>query len=269
MKWVIDTSKDDNSNDKLVEALKDNNCEYQLFNYKPFMNYQDIIEEIKFDKTEKIMCYGTINFISKIQKCKELNPGSYCNFDAFKCSSYYPFLKKSLLNGQGKIIEWKDVESLLMNATGSYFIRPNSGKKLFTGVVTDYDSFQTDIGFAVSKLEPQTKVLVSPYVFIEKEWRFFVSSILDGHVITGSLYHENGKHVEEECKDEYASLLALLTSKLYNPDPVYVIDICKTAVGEYKVLELNSFSCSGLYKCDVNEIVKYIEEIEENKNGLG
>lgn len=258
MKWVIDTSKDDNSNDKLVEALKKNNCEYQLFNYKPFMNYKDILDEIKFDRNEKIMCYGTINFISKIQKGKELNPGSYCNFDAFKCSSYYPVFKESLLNYHSKIVAWKDVLKH-MNNSNMYFIRPNTGKKLFTGVVTNYDSIQTDVGFAVSNLDPETKVVIAPYVRVEKEWRFFVSSGLAGNVITGSLYHVNNEHVEEECNDDEAFKLAKHASLYYNPDPVYVIDICKTINGDYKILELNSFSCSGLYKCDVNEIVKFVE----------
>jgi hypothetical protein len=221
------------------------------------MNYKDILEGIKFDKNEKIMCYGTINFISKIQKCKELNPGSYCNFDAFKCSSYYPVFGELLLNCNFRIVPWKDVLNY-MNNSNLYFIRPNSGKKLFTGVVTSYDSLQTDVGFAVANLDPETKVLIAPYIRVEKEWRFFVSK---NHVITGSLYHVGNEHVEEECNDLEAYKLAeyVASKSNYNPDPVYVIDICKTINGNYRVLELNSFSCSGLYKCDVNEIVKYIE----------
>lgn len=255
MKWVIDTSKDDNSNEKMIAALKANDCEYQLFQYKPFMNYKDVLEEIRFDLNEKIMCYGTINFISKIRKCTDIKPGSYCDFDKYRCSAYHPHLGGLLLNSRYKIIPWRKIASCM--DMGTFFIRPDSGKKLFTGVVTDYDSLRTDIGFAAAGLEPETKVLVAPYQRVEEEWRFFVSN---GHVITGSLYNVKGEHFESELVDMHAFELAYEASKCYNPDPVYVIDICKTQSGEYKVLELNSFSCSGLYSCDVNEIVKFIEE---------
>jgi glutathione synthase/RimK-type ligase-like ATP-grasp enzyme len=44
-------------------------------------------------------------------------------------------------------------------------------------------------------------------------------------------------------------------------DPIYVIDICLTDKDEYKVLELNSFSCSGLYDCNPNIIVYVVESI--------
>jgi hypothetical protein len=255
MKWIVDTTMNDY--EKLVESLNRFNINYQLFKYKPFMNYKDILEEIKYEMDEKVICYGTINFIEKIQKCIELYPGSYCNFEGFKCSSYYPVLKDLLLNDKYEIIYWKDVLNKLKNLD-TVFIRPDSGKKEFTGCITNYDSLKHDVGFSVSSLDPLLKVIIAPYVEIDKEWRFFVSN---WNIITGCLYRIGSKHYEEYTYDKEAYTLALRATTLYNPDPIFVIDICKTKTGEYKVLELNSFSCSGLYTCNTNNIVQFVENL--------
>lgn len=260
MKWIIDTSKDDNSNEKLIEALEYHKIEYSLFEYKPFMNYKDVLEQIRC--TEKVMCYGTINFITKVRKCSDyLSPGCYCDFDKYRCSAYYYYLKEYLLNDCYQIISWRKID--MIANMGQIFIRPDSGRKLFTGVVTNYDDLRSDIGFSICGLEPETKVLIAPYKRIEKEWRFFVS---ENNVITGSLYHVNGEHIEKAEYDNEAYELALKISNLYIPDKVWSVDICKTYDvygGEYRVLELNSFSCSGLYMSDVRKLVKYIDDINK------
>lgn len=255
MKWIIDESRDDKSNKRLIEALKFYKVEYQLLKYKPFMNCSDILEEIRFDyKNERIICYGTINFISKIQKLKDVIPGSFCNFDGLKFNSYHQILNKLLLNEKCKIVDWKDIK--YTEDGNLIFIKPNNCKKTFTGMVTTLSDLKHDIGFSLCNIDDNTKVVIAPYEGIEREWRFFVSK---NKVITGSQYHLYGKLFESNNYDESAYDLALEVSNLYNPDEVFTVDICKTYSGEYKVVELNSFSCSGLYLCNPYKIVDFIE----------
>ena len=41
----------------------------------------------------------------------------------------------------------------------------------------------------------------------------------------------------------------------WEPDPIYVIDICESESRMY-LLEINAFSTSGLYDCDVKPIIE-------------
>jgi len=49
----------------------------------------------------------------------------------------------------------------------------------------------------------------------------------------------------------------------YEPDPVWVLDICQLKNGSLKIIEVNSFSCSGLYACDMNPIVENVSRLAE------
>ena len=47
----------------------------------------------------------------------------------------------------------------------------------------------------------------------------------------------------------------------YVPDPVWVMDICKTTDGEYHLLEIGVFSFANLYKCNKDSVVTAVSEI--------
>jgi hypothetical protein len=255
MKWILDIDKsDDESDKKYWKILNKLGIKCSSFKYLPFMNLKDIRESI--DSTVPIMCHGVITFISKIQRIEEFKPGSYCNFKELECRSYYPLLKDFLLNSDYKIVTWKYL--LEHPFSGVKFIRPNSGKKVFTGTITDHDHLSQDVGLSIANISDNTLVLVTSVKNVLKEWRFYVGK---GIVITGSQYHENDKLCIKSGYDNGSYNLAFVVSKVYNhPDPIYVVDICLTDTGEYKVMELNGFSCSGLYECDAEKIVRYVED---------
>ena len=109
-----------------------------------------------------------------------------------------------------------------------------------------------------------TLVLVAPVKEIDEEWRFI---IVDGKVVSGALYM-NKEYREKweafwdkECKDENAFRFVEKMAKLYQPDPAYTIDICKTGAGDYKVMELNSFCCASMYSNNYDKVVKTINEL--------
>jgi len=253
MKWIIEVDRsDDISNIKLAKALERAGQEYTPFVYKPFMSWTHVLKEIGLFE-EPTMSFGSINFITKVQKITFLKPGSICNFAGLECRAYYPFMKDVLLNSDYKIVKWGDLIS--KGFGGQRFIRPNSGRKVFTGLVSSYEDIQYDIARYTEKMNKETLVLITSPKDIKKEWRFFVTK---GRVLSYSLYHMNNSHIPINWPDDKAFELAEQASLLYEPDPIWVIDICLTAEGEYKVLELNGLSCSGLYACDVDPIVEEI-----------
>ena len=56
------------------------------------------------------------------------------------------------------------------------------------------------------------------------------------------------------------SLASKIVKEEWQPDRAYTLDICLSD-GKYSLLEANSFSCSGLYACPVEPIVREVSRI--------
>jgi hypothetical protein len=141
------------------------------------------------------------------------------------------------------------------------FIRPNSGAKTFTGQIIKKEELDKDIlafsNYAAKPIDQILSVVYSPKC-IESEYRFV---IVDRKVVTGSQYIRNGKtYYSKKYSVESEELAFKIAQEEWQPDISYTLDICKSN-GEYYLLEVNSFSCSGLYKCDVEKIVKEISRV--------
>lgn len=45
---------------------------------------------------------------------------------------------------------------------------------------------------------------------------------------------------------------------MWEPENAWVLDVCCCIDGKLKVVEVNSFNCSGMYDCDRDAIVEKI-----------
>jgi len=63
------------------------------------------------------------------------------------------------------------------------------------------------------------------------------------------------------CEDKEALKYAKKMAKLYSPEDIWILDICKEKTKGYKVLEIGCFSFAGLYGCSLEKIVDAIEKI--------
>jgi hypothetical protein len=88
---------------------------------------------------------------------------------------------------------------------------------------------------------------------IGREWRLVV---LGDSVIAASLYAEDGtKSVQAGCPDEVREFVAgMLNAVSWRPDPIFMMDVCESEERLWLV-ELNGFSCSWLYQCDLPRVV--------------
>jgi hypothetical protein len=168
---------------------------------------------------------------------------------------YYPRLHKHLLNKNYLILPWGslfDSFDWLAEKIGPLFIKPNSGSKYFTGQVITDKSHLENLNLH-GDLKPDTLIFLSSAKPIEKEYRFV---ICNRKVVAGSLY---SPHEEGDCENGKAGLFAsyLVKDLVWQPDEVYTLDICEVS-GKMYVLELNSFSCAGLYECDPYKVVKAV-----------
>lgn len=140
-----------------------------------------------------------------------------------------------------------------------FFVRPSADLKQFSGDVFSakecHDWFKDMMECATSgsyKLDPDTKVVVSLPRKIYKEVRCF---IVDGEVVSSSIYRENGVLIQKRCEDEAFQKIA----NKWLPDDCCVMDLAYTSYG-YKVIEFNCINSSGMYDCDKEKIFKSLWE---------
>ena len=76
------------------------------------------------------------------------------------------------------------------------------------------------------------------------------------------MYCENGEFESKpEIDSEAQKLAAEIASGEYSPDPVWIIDICQSSDGDYRLLEIGGFSFADLYACNKSDIVNAVSAV--------
>ena len=97
-------------------------------------------------------------------------------------------------------------------------------------------------------------VVVSSPKEIVCEWRFVVT---EGRIVAFSQYKDSTDLNTARVVDDGAlELAAEIAASEYQPDPVWILDICKTEDATYRLLEIGGFSFADLYDCDKGAIVE-------------
>lgn len=154
------------------------------------------------------------------------------------------------------------VEVLEARFPKDMFVKPSKDLKFFDGgVVKAGDTVGQYIksGRYRPGFESET-IVISPLVQIYTEYRFFV---IEGEVITGSLYKRGNDIFPESYVPEYIMAKAREYAKIYSPSEIFVMDLADTENG-VKIIEYNCWNCSGLYAVDAQ---KLFFEVDEYKKG--
>jgi len=279
VKWLVEESAFDDSGVRaLMKEIKDQGMECINFDYKPtkVSPFADLPRS-----NECLVSYTGLGLSKRIRHDCAWNPGTYCSLPNFKCSKYYAYYYKYLLNREYLMMPLAQLINevpYLVDRLNTYckqfFIRPDRGDKPFAGIVLKQNEITSDnLGYGFYHEDMDLLVLVSEAIsneFMLKEWRFFVTK---DKVLAGSQYKING---ELEVSPEYEQGAWDFAQKILDevdwvPDPIFVMDICKVGISEnknisdYYLLELNAASTSGLYDCDVKPIVKEMSELAYNE----
>jgi hypothetical protein len=272
-RWLIEDFNADNKFDKLAKETRSRGFDTEVVKYVPFEGG----DYSRFYKGHDcVVVQASINLCKQFQKEARWIPGPWLNSKAYECSKYYSFLGRFHVNSDYVMLPRAEVPrqmGFLKKTFGSednaLFLRPSSGHKTFTGKVFHERNFESDWDWVEEFTDPDSLIIISSPKVIVREWRFIVSG---STVVTGSLYRErigpigSGKYREIDPSTYPADKKALdkaieIADEKYNPDPMYVIDICETEKGEMNLLEVGSFSCAGLYDCNIPIIV---DEAEKN-----
>lgn len=256
--WFLENDVFSEGLEPLQKAIVDQGFTYKIDKYIPF---QGGTYEKLFPLDRCVVFYGSLNLAKQLLSNKQFQPFISCTFPNYKCSKYYAYFGKFLLNKNYSMLPFSELERNKdflfeeFGRDGCMFVRPDSGDKIFTGQIITLDTFYEDyrlLGFY--DVDPYSMVVISEPQTIINEWRFI---IVDGKIVASSPYKES---VESAPKEAF-NLVEEVLKVDYKPDPAWSLDICQTVDGKVHLLEIGSFSCSGLYKCDVVPIVREVSRV--------
>jgi hypothetical protein len=263
LKWLLETETfEDDVMKALQDAIVANGMEFKLLDFHSWEDDKQFTK--KYGPHECVMFYGSLGAAQRIQRATKWVPGTWLNLRNFECTQYYNHFGRFLLNSEyvmlpfGELRRQKDFLFSVFGSTGKFFIRPNSGLKLFTGSVVHYETWEKDyelLGFY--EPDPHQLVVVSKPQKIHKEWRLMV---VGGKVVSGSLYNTAGQLEPEAGFPDDVGAFGDEIAKIWQPDPAWTLDVALTDAG-LKLIEINSFSCSGMYLCDKMPLVKAVSDL--------
>lgn len=246
------TFREENYN-VLIETLDKYDLPYEIVKVLPF------VEEFEFKTDRKdIFCFGSVK-MSRLGKKYDWFPGSLLN-DNHDYRVYSQFYKENLLNYDSIIQRFGDD----IDRTELFFARPVLDNKTFTGKV--FDMYQwlefkervKESGHETT-LNEDTEIQISTVKKITKEFRFW---IIDGKVVTGSLYRNGGWINYSDVVDDGAVEFCKEMLKIYQLADGFVMDICEVYIDdkiEYKIVECGCINSCGWYKANVPKLIDAIE----------
>lgn len=249
MQWLVESDVHSEDMEELRNCIEGAGDKFIPARYVPFekFNYLSLV-----DVKEPVMTLGSLQLCRDVLQ-SGVKIGAYANFKKLECSSYYPHFHKYLVNQDYLMMPFG---SLLPNKENLYnwlgsdeciFIRPSSGFKQFTGAVVEYNNFERDINsFGFYDFDVNLMCVVARPRNIIDEFRFFIAG---KEPIGHSSYRINGKlnHNGSASNEMFDFVTKVLDEVSYRPDPIFAMDIGVFKDGSFGIVELNSFSASGLY----------------------
>jgi hypothetical protein len=206
---------------------------------------------------------GTLTLMRHVLASRRWRPGGWCDFANLACSAYYVHFGPFLLNRDYAFLPMAEAVRLAddlfarYGVGGQLFVRPDSVDKRFAGTLTDRAMFGHR--FFGAAFDPAALVVVARAKRLTREWRLVVAG---GEVIAGSQYRAT--HGQEEvagCPEEVLAFAAeVLGGVPWRPAPAFIMDVCDSEDG-LRLLELNSFGCSGFYRADLRAVVQRASEL--------
>lgn len=263
-KWILENDVFDEGLDRLTSALDDNGNPYNFVKYFDLLEQGDNADYGFLPENGATLFYGSLNLAKHIQRKTRFAPGSICNLDNFKYTTYAPHYGHLLLNSDWFCLPLREAvrrrDFIFSGEDQLVFVRPNNGDKDFAGGLYDWDHFNLDnFGYKFSFHNPDILIIISPAKLIGKEIRYFIG---DRVILSSSEYGQHNRRESFGLTNPDVFVEDVLKTIDWEADPVYNIDICEAEDG-WKITELNSFSCSGIYNCDPLPIVKKVSEIAE------
>lgn len=210
---------------------------------------------IHLDNRTDIIGIGSYRFV-RMMLHKNITPGSFSN-ENFTYSKWIDGWGDKMLNSDSIINKLNNID--IPSDWDVVFSRPLKDNKLFTGGLFRKDDLIMSIEAKIlNETNKDEEIIISKKKNIDSEYRLFV---VDGMVVTGSLYKMRNQVIIAEFIDEKVLSFAKECIADWQPSQAFTLDIAITDDG-CKIIEVNNFSSAGLYKSDVNKLIDSIEKLK-------
>ena len=264
--WLIDGEVFGSYCDEMAAAARDLGHEVKVLRPpSPPYTWDDVAQTIRksFPPESCVVAHGDIGLITKLAREGRWTPGVFATVANFECASYFCRFGEYLLNQRyvmlpfGELLRCRNFLFDAVGRDGRIFVRPSSPLKLFTGQLASFATFDRDVEYmGFYEFPPESLAVVSQPQEIAAEWRFVIA---DRRVVAGSQYSREGEKTLSPSWEEGAmELAARVGNSDYQPDPAWVVDVCRTASGDYRLLEIGGFSFADLYACDKRAVVEAV-----------
>lgn len=211
-----------------------------------------VVPEVEILPPERVIVMGTVG-LCRIAKERGWRPGSFLN-ENFDFEVQRQHWGDEMLNAHALVCAFGDLPEQLR----PFFLRPVHDTKTLNGMVLDWAEY-LDLRSRIergekhprSSLDLDTPVVVASKKAIQREWRLW---IVDGEVVTQSLYKVNGKALVTEDVPPEVVRYGREIAKRWSPARAYVLDVAGTADG-YRVIEVNNINSAGFYAASTTAIV--------------
>jgi hypothetical protein len=261
--WLIEANVEGLPSEALQSEIRRQGMDVHIV--KPFLHAarsRDILGAEQLPLDALAVFTGTLTLMRYIQQNRRWRPGGWCTFDNLACSVYYAHFGSHMLNRNyaflpvAEALRRHDGLFSTFGRQDTVFVRPDSVDKSFSGKMVDRNAF-VDL-LRQNATDPTLLVMVSEPQPIRFEWRLFIQY---GKVFASSQYRLNGQtnvasNVPVSVIDFAETVLEQIT---WRPASLFVIDVCDSN-DELKIVELNSFSCSGQYAIDLQQYVSVASE---------
>lgn len=272
--WIIDSSIIDYTpSSNLPEIIRNLGhsviLHYVDKNRPSTFNIDYMLDTIFIDEgTGPIIAYGCQNFIKRV-KSEPWYPGTYPSqwlddmraiLDTRIYMSKIPldlfFNSNSIFVPISFLITSSAYLFELFKAN-ELFVKDDVAFKQFPAKIVTKDNISEylEVYKSTQNIDASSFVLVSTKKPIDSEHRFI---IVDNKIVSHSTYMLNNEIIiYNEVPQKAIDFVNEILHKINISSDVYALDIA-ISNDIPKILEINSFSCAGLYACNLEEIVKAV-----------
>ncbi len=256
--WLIEDGVYGSEAEPLRSEIRRQGMAADFVPYRALKKGSDIVVDGQsIGPTDCVIGYGTYPFARQIQLHHRWIPGAWCHPVNLDCTAYFAYFGNYLLNQNYIImpgieaIRQRDWLFSVFGEDDEVFARPTGCHKLFVGRLISRESFASAL--APTRYDPTTLVVIATPRTIDLEWRLVVAG---DRIIAGSQYAEGGSRAivpafPVRVRDFATAMLAGVS---WRPDPIFMLDLCESS-DQLRLVELNSFSSSWLYQCDLSAVV--------------
>lgn len=269
LKWIVETSNLDHQNNQhLIEVLKGKG--YEVFEIK-YIPFDPDPLKTPFKEDDCVVVFGSINLLKKINRQHKWVPGTLCNFEELKCSSYYPKMYDKMFNQKicffpfGLLKNNYFFDRIMERFTdlydGKLFIRPDDNEKSFDGQLIDrkgLDEFLKISSCYSTEDNLMVMVAEAEIDYINDEYRFIA---VDDKIVAGSRYRLDGAlSISPKIPEPTLFFANYILETIKGLPKVFCLDVCRNQFNEPSVLEIGALTAAGLYACDLSKMVDAVAE---------